>query len=228
MERFLSKEGYVVTVASNGDQGLALARSLKPAVITLDILMPGRDGWSVLSALKADKALADIPVILVTITDDQNMGFTLGASDFLSKPIEWDRLATILNKYRQGAAAQFALVVEDDPAARDMLQRNLERHGWEVAVAENGRVALERIAKRAPSVILLDLMMPEMDGFEFVRELRQRESGRHIPVIVITAKELTDEDRKRLNGHVVQILKKGKFNTEELLRELRGVLESIR
>jgi CheY-like chemotaxis protein len=163
-------------------------------------------------------------VVLVTITDDQTMGFALGASDFVAKPIDWTRLLRIIDKYRQPAATQLALVVEDDANTREMLQRNLVKHGWEVAEAINGLEALDRIAERRPSIILLDLMMPEMDGFAFLQALRQREDGKEIPVVVITAKELTGEDRQRLSGQVIRILQKGSFKTEDLLRELRTAL----
>lgn len=176
---------------------------------------------SVLNALKADPALAGIPVVLVTMTDDQNMGFTLGASEFVSKPIDWGRLISILNRYREGNGSGSVLVVEDDPGTADMLRRNLEKQGWTVTLAENGRVALQSLGERTPAVILLDLMMPEMDGFEFLRELRLLENGRGIPVIVITAKELSEDDHRRLNGQVIRILQKGTFRTEELLREIR-------
>jgi CheY-like chemotaxis protein len=222
MRRFLGKEGFSVAAAANGDDGLALARRLKPAVITLDILMPGRDGWSVLSALKADPELARIPVVLVSILDDQPMGFALGASDYVTKPINWERLIAILDQYRTAPGPQRVLVVEDDADTRRMLQRQLEKNGWEVSSAENGRAALECLARQSPAVILLDLMMPEMDGFEFMRELRRREH--RIPVIVITAKELTEEDHRQLNGQVIQILRKGNFTPDELLRELRAIL----
>jgi CheY-like chemotaxis protein len=148
----------------------------------------------------------------------------MGASDYLSKPIDWRRLLTVLDKFRSPVAPPLALVVEDDADTREMLRRNLEKNGWEVAQADNGLVALCRVLERAPSVILLDLMMPEMDGFEFVRELRQRDPGRNIPIVVITARHLTEEDDTQLNGQVIQILEKGSLRTEELLCELQRLL----
>jgi CheY-like chemotaxis protein len=222
MQRFISKEGFSVAVASTGDEGIELARALKPSVITLDIMMPGRDGWSVLNALKADPELRAMPVVLVTITDDQNMGFALGASDYVPKPIDWNRLLSIIDKHHSTNA--LALIVEDDANTREMLERNLRKHGWQTATAGNGIDALARVSERTPSVILLDLMMPEMDGFEFMQALRQRDDGRKIPVVVITARELTEEDCSRLNGQVIRILQKGAFRTEELLDELRLLL----
>jgi signal transduction histidine kinase/CheY-like chemotaxis protein/ligand-binding sensor domain-containing protein/protocatechuate 3,4-dioxygenase beta subunit len=224
MERFLTKEGLRIETASGGIAGLELARTLKPDVITLDVMMPGMDGWAVLSALKSDPELADIPVIMVTILDDKQMGFALGATDFMTKPIEWSRLGVLLNKYRKPTTPKLVLVVEDDSAARELLQRHLEKDGWEVVTAEHGRIALEKVAARTPGIILLDLMMPEMDGFEFVQEFRKRPSGHQVPIIVVTAKELTEEDRRRLNGYVSKVLAKGACSMAELLREIRAMV----
>ena len=224
VQRALKKEGFRVELACNGQQGLELARRLKPAAITLDVMMPGMDGWAVLSALKADRELADIPVVMLTIVDDKGIGFALGAADYLTKPIDWERLISVLKKYRKDGPPRQVLVVEDDPQTREMLRRALRKEGWDAAEAENGRVALERITAQVPSLILLDLMMPEMDGFEFMHELRQRPECRHVPVIVVTAKDITEKDRRRLNGHVIEILQKGAYGTEDLLQEIRRLL----
>ncbi|MBI3977725.1 MAG: response regulator, partial [Chloroflexi bacterium] len=222
--RFLGKEGYRVVTAAGGEEGLRIAGEIRPAAITLDVIMPNMDGWSVLAALKADAALADIPVIMLTIVDEKNRGYALGASDYLAKPIERDRLAAVLKRYRQAAGARPALVVEDDPSTREMLRRLLEREGWTVAEAANGRIGLDRVAEQRPELILLDLMMPEMDGFEFVAELRREPDRRSIPVVVVTAKDLTAEDRLRLNGYVEKIVEKGAYGREELLGEVRDLV----
>ncbi len=226
VQRSLTKEGFHVETAATGQQGLELARKMKPSAITLDVMMTGMDGWAVLSALKADPGTADIPVVMITIFDDKNMGFALGAADFLTKPIDWQRLTAILNRYRGGS--NLVLIVEDEPATREMWQRSLEKNGWKTTQAENGKVALQRLTETIPAIILLDLMMPEMDGFEFMHELRQRPDCRKIPVIVVTAKDLTEDDRRRLNGHVAQILRKGASSSSELLRELKLILESTK
>jgi signal transduction histidine kinase/DNA-binding response OmpR family regulator/ligand-binding sensor domain-containing protein len=227
VQRTLAKEGYRVQAAASGAEGLALARQLKPAAITLDVMMPGMDGWAVLSALKTDPLTADIPVIMTTIVDDKNLGFALGAADYFIKPIDWTRLLVVLGKHRQRAANSRVLIVEDDPQTREMLRRAAEKQGWQVVEAGNGRVGLERVAEAVPGVILLDLMMPEMDGFEFMEGLRRRPECRDIPVIVVTGKDLTEEDRRRLNGHVIQILQKGGHSTGELLEEIRKLLGSV-
>ena len=220
MQRFLHREGLRIATATSGEEGLRLARELRPAAITLDVMMPGMDGWAILTALKADPLLADIPVIMLTIVDDKNLGYALGAADYLTKPVEWDRLAVILQKYRCAHPPCTVLVVEDDADTRDMLQRMLTRENWAVIEATNGRVALERMAESQPELILLDLMMPEMDGFGFLETLRQQDAWRSIPVVVVTAMDLTPEDHQRLNGYVEQILQKGAYSREELLHEI--------
>src|SRR5439155_8882693 len=136
---------------------------LKPAAITLDVMMPGMDGWAVLTVLKADPVTAQIPVIMLTVVDDKSLGFALGAADYLIKPIEWDRLLAVLEKHRPHIVGSDLLLVEDDPDTREMLRRAAEKHGWHVVEAENGRVGLQRAAAQVPGMILLDLMMPEMD-----------------------------------------------------------------
>jgi signal transduction histidine kinase/CheY-like chemotaxis protein len=225
MARGLSKENFKVVTAPTGEEGLKVARELRPDVITLDVLMPGMDGWAVLRSLKSDPELCDIPVIMITMMDDKEMGHTLGAADFLPKPIDRDRLVGTLRKFRvtQGASV---LVVEDDPSIREMVRRSLQQEGWAVAEAENGKVALERIAEKKPDLILLDLMMPEMDGFEFVAVLRTNPDWAKIPVVVVTAKDLTPQDRERLDGHVKKIFQKGALSREELAREIRNVTRS--
>jgi CheY-like chemotaxis protein len=224
--RFLRREGFAVIPASSGEEGLRLARERRPDVITLDVVMPGMDGWTVLGQLHADPELAGIPVILLTMTDDRNLGYALGASEFLTKPVDWQRLGAALQRYAGEDASPLALVVDDDPTARDMLRRGLERAGWRVEEAENGRVGLEQVAAAAPRLVLLDLMMPEMDGFEFLDEFRRNAAWRSIPVLVITAKELTSEDRSRLNGGVARILQKGSLSREQLLDEVRGLVDA--
>ena len=183
--------------------------------------MPGMDGWAVLSALKADPELADIPVIMLTIVDDKNLGYALGASDYLTKPIDRERLVTVLEKYRRDLPV---LVVDDDVTVRQLLRRKLEPEGYTVVEAENGRAALERLRDVSPSVVLLDLMMPEMDGFEFVAEFRRHEPWRAIPIVVVTAKDLSREDTERLNGYVQRILQKGSHSREQLLAEVRELV----
>jgi CheY-like chemotaxis protein len=186
--------------------------------------MPGTDGWAVLTALKADPATADIPVIMLTIVDDRQIGFSLGAADYFTKPIDWTRLNNTLRRYRQATNHQTVLVVEDEAQTRDLLRRSLAKENWQVVEAENGKVALAKLNGLVPALILLDLMMPEMDGFEFMQELRKRPEYRSVPVVVITAKDLTEEDRRRLNGEVARILHKGTFSTDDLIANIVSLL----
>jgi PAS domain S-box-containing protein len=223
VQRHLARAGYRTHGAGGGVSGLQLARELKPAAITLDVMMPDMDGWAVLSALKADPELVDIPVIMATILDEKPLSLALGASDYITKPIDRNRLVALMRKYAASSDAHI-LIVEDDDPTREMMRRTLEKEGWTAVEAENGRVALERVNEKMPSVILLDLMMPEMDGFAFLSALRESDTGKLVPVIVVSALELTQEHRSRLNGGVQQILKKGSYSPEVLLEELRGAL----
>jgi signal transduction histidine kinase/DNA-binding response OmpR family regulator len=220
LRRSLEKAGFGVITASRGDEGLRLARERAPSAITLDVMMPGTDGWAVLSELKGDPQTAQIPVVMVTIMEDRNLAFSLGAADFLNKPIDRARLGTVLERFSSGDAPQAALVVEDDASSREILVKTLRRSGWSVSEAENGREALARLAERIPSLILLDLMMPVMDGFEFLQELRQRSEWREIPVVVVTAKSLTEEDRRLLDGCVANVIEKGAGDHRALVDEV--------
>jgi adenylate cyclase len=224
MERFLVKEGFPVVTAASGLDGLRRAREVRPAAITLDVLMPDLDGWTVLAALKGDPELADIPVIFVTILDEQTKGYSLGATDYLVKPVDRERLAQVLNRVWGGRPSPRLLLIEDDETTRTVIQRALEPHGWAITQAENGRIALARMAETRPDAILLDLLMPEMDGFEFLAELRRHATWRDTPVLVLTAKDLTDEDRRRLNGEVERVIEKGASGREELLQEVGRLL----
>jgi hypothetical protein len=226
LSRMLCKEGFSVVAASGGDEGLRLARELRPRAITLDALMPGMDGWTVLAKLKADKDLQEIPVIMISIEDRKEMGFALGAAEYLTKPIDAERLVTVLEKHRDGKSTGPVLVVEDDAATREIIRRTLEKAGYKVFEAENGRVGLQRMAQVKPKLIVLDLMMPEKDGFEFIEDLRKDESFRGITTIVVTAKDLTDEDRLRLNGYVQKVLQKGAFSLDRLAQEIGAVVRA--
>ncbi|MEK6243405.1 MAG: response regulator [Pseudomonadota bacterium] len=222
-ERFLTREGFSVVTAGGGHEGLRLARELHPAAITLDVIMPDLDGWTVLAAIKGDPELADIPVILMTIVDEKNRGYALGATDYMVKPVDRERLTGVLRNIC-GAVGRQALLVDDDDMTRRGMRLALEQDGWQVSEAENGRVALARLTETRPDIIVLDLMMPEMDGFEFLVEMRSRAEWRDIPVLVVTAKDLTVEERSRLNGEVERVLQKGATELDELLREIGRIL----
>jgi signal transduction histidine kinase/CheY-like chemotaxis protein len=230
LQRYLTAEGFRVVTVTTGTDVLRVAHEVRPQAITLDVMLPDRDGWSVLSALKADPDLADIPVVMLTIVDDRNLGSALGAADYLVKPLEREQLVRTLKKHCRSAAAGPALVAEDDPATREMLRRILEKDGWSVVEAATGREALACVERQRPSLILLDLMMPDMDGFEFLAELGQHPEWRSIPVVVVTAKDLTPEDRAYLNGSLLlsggvkQVVQKGRFSREDLLRQVHQLV----
>jgi signal transduction histidine kinase/DNA-binding response OmpR family regulator len=204
----LKGKGYRIVHAGNGDEALNLARKLRPDAITLDIIMPQTDGWAVLTALKGDAELRDIPVVIVTILQDRAIGLSLGAVDFLTKPVDRARLTALLHELlrREG----LILLVEDESNTRAMLRQAIERMDLEVAEAVNGRGALEWLAQnQPPALILLDIMMPEMDGFEFLDAFRKHPEWQDIPVIVLTAKELTAQERERLMGQTRKVIAKG-------------------
>ena len=223
MSRHLEREGFVVRTATGGREGLRLAHELHPAAITLDINMPDLDGWTVLAAIKGDPQLADIPVVLVTIEDNRSRGYSLGATDYMTKPIDRERLVGLLQGI-SSSTARTVLLVDDDEIMRESVRRVLEQEKWQVIEASNGRFALERLADANPDVIVLDLMMPEMDGFEFLVRMRQRAEWRDIPVLILTAKDLSAEDLKQLNGYVERVMQKNASELGELLRELGRVL----
>ena len=224
MKRSLTRAGFHVELAADGPTGLEQARRLRPSVITLDVMMPGMDGWAVLNELKADAALASIPVFMVTIVDEKRLGFALGAVEYVTKPVDWQHLDKLLHRYCDAGLDRPVMIVEDNPQTRELLQRNLAKAGWRTVEAENGRVALEKLASHSPAVVLLDLMMPEMDGFEFLAVLRQDERWHALPVIVVTAREINDQDRQRLNGQVTNILRKGTYRSDDLIEQIRALM----
>ncbi len=223
LSRFLTKEGFSVRVAEDGRSGLALAESLKPRVILLDVTMPRMDGWSVLRSLKDSPQLAAIPVVMCTIIDEQSLGFSLGASDYVLKPVNWKHLREVLARVQKDAAKGDVLIVEDDDDTRARVRGLLSKNGWTVTEAENGRAALEAVKKRVPSVVLLDLNMPEMDGFTFLRQFRTSPEWAAVPVIVMTARDLSVGERAELKGGGARIFEKGQVGMRELVAQLRAL-----
>lgn len=219
LEGVLSDEGYRVVSATGTSDGLRLARELHPDAITLDLDLPGLEGWSLLSTLKSDPDLGEVPIVVLVVAGD-HAAAPLGATDFLTKPVDRDRLAAVLRRYCVDQQAP-VLVVDDDPSTREMLRRMLEREGFPVAEAGDGRAGLERMAEHRPSLVLLDLLMPGLDGFGFLAELQTRPEWRAIPVVVVTAKDLSTEEQSMLSGRVAEVLFKGAYTRERLLAEVR-------
>jgi signal transduction histidine kinase/CheY-like chemotaxis protein len=224
IERNLTKDGFSVVTATSGEQGLRLAHDIQPAAITLDVMMPDMDGWSVLRALKADPVLRHIPVIMLTMMDDRSRGYSLGAVDYLTKPVDREQLRKTLSPYYRNDKPSAVMLVEDDLEIRDMMARTLEKDGWDVSEASNGQEALDLLAVKSPDLILLDLMMPVMDGFGFLAEMRVQPELQHIPVIVVTAKDLTPDDRQRLSGQVEKVLEKNSYTPEQLFERVRDAV----
>ncbi len=219
VERFLVRQGFAVRTAEDGSNGLELARALKPHTILLDVMMPRMDGWSVLSKLKADPATADIPVVMITFVNEPALGASLGAAELIPKPVDWERLRTVMDRFRGEGAI---LVVDDDADARARLRHVLERNGFTVAEAENGQAALNQVVREVPQLILLDLTMPVMDGFAFLHELRNRPGCSDVPVVVLTARDLSSEDRQRLSS-ADRVLAKGETSMKDLAGQLRAL-----
>jgi CheY-like chemotaxis protein len=222
--RYLEDEGFTVVTAATRVEALKRARELRPVAITLDVVMPDPDGWTVLSALKGDLELARIPVIMVTIVDEQQHALGLGATGYLTKPIQRSELLELLAPWRMDVRPTRILVIEDDADQRAIIRTALTLPKWEVIEAGNGQSALEKMRERPPDVVVLDLMMPEMDGFEFMARLHANPDWRDIPVFVVTALDLSEADRRRLNDGVETILRKGNFSTRDLVARIRAVL----
>lgn len=225
LARLLEAEGYAVLTAPTGARAMQLAELHKPDVITLDVMMPGMDGWAVLSRLKQRPEFADIPIVIVSLMPDADMGYALGAADVLAKPIEIDRLRSMLARFGPDAGADHVLVVDDDPGARDLLCRAVVKEGWDVQQATNGARALESIRASRPKLVLLDLMMPEMDGFELLEHLRGDPALASLPVIVVTAKELGVKERESLAERVGSIMQKGSYSRGDLVRHIRSLVD---
>ena len=222
----LIEAGYHVVGAASGDEGLRKARELKPFVITLDILMPHLDGWQVLHDLKADPATRDIPIIVLSVVDKKDLGYRLGAFDYILKP--FDRETILAALARITPPRLHLLVVDDDPQVVDLVRQLLEDEPHKVEAAMDGQEALEAISRQRPDVVLLDLLMPRMDGFGVIEHLQQDPGLRDIPVIVLTAKTLTQAEKMLLQERVLKVIEKAGLERNALIREIRSAVESYR
>lgn len=219
----LIQEGLEVKIAQTAEQALGLAQDYQPQVITLSMRMPDLTGWTTLLAFKTDPTFADLPIILLPFLGDKSLGFALGAVDYITQPIDSQNLVSLLQKYRprrEHPTTGHILLVEDDSATREMTRRILEKDGWVVSEASNGKEALHQVTQGQPHLILLDLMLPEMDGFQFLQQLRQVPGGLDIPIIVLTAKDLSLAERHHLMKYVEQIFQKGAYSSETLLQDV--------
>ena len=224
----LEHGGFRTEVARDGVEALRRARELRPVAITLDILLPGIDGWEVMTRLKEDEVTRNIPVVVVSIVDNPALGRALGATDYFVKPVDGKALLSRLDQYTFTAKVKReevrVLVVDDEPANLDLLEAQLKPAGFEVLRADGGQAGIDLARSRAPNLILLDLMMPGVTGFDVVEALRAEDATRSIPIMVLTAKMLTDDDKRALNGHVSGIFRRGSYAGPELVGWLRGIV----
>ena len=227
MKRQLIKESYKVVIAPNGKEGIRLARDLKPDIITLDILMPEMDGWSVLRTLKADPAVSDIPVIMASILDEKNKGFSLGAADFLSKPVQKEYLMKSIRTLIGNKENLKICLIEDDDSLRFTIREILEKQDVKIIEAENGKVGMSVLQNEEikPDLILLDLMMPVMNGFEFLQAIRETELST-IPILVLTGADLSEEEKKFLSGETLKILGKSDDTFSTIVKEVGNVIKA--
>ena len=223
LRKYLVPEGYSIAGALSGDEGLAMALTMKPALITLDIMMPKKDGWQVLRELKQNPETRDIPVLIHSIVDNRPLALSLGAVDVMTKPTDPRRLLSLVKKYYQ-SGDQFILLVDDNLdftlACKDLLKRD----GLEVKIASRGEEALKIIQDSIPSLILLDLVMPGMDGFGVVRELQTKDAWKKIPIVVLTGKSMTPEDHQKLDPYVADYLLKETFTTAAISNAIKRIL----
>jgi signal transduction histidine kinase/DNA-binding response OmpR family regulator len=229
LRTYLEADDYRVEVVADGQQAIQVARADPPFAITLDISLPKLDGWSVLNALKRDPATRNVPVIIISIVDNRDFAMVLGAIDYLVKPIDHERLQSVLRGLRSlgvdgRGSGELILVVDDDPALRDVLGTSLSEDGWRVATANDGQAALDAIAQERPAAMVLDLMMPNVDGFEVLRIVRQEPALRDLPIVIVTAKDLSDEDRQRLADCAEGVILKQAMRLEHLLQQVRDTL----
>ncbi|MDM8564505.1 response regulator [Candidatus Halobeggiatoa sp. HSG11] len=228
LKKHLNKVGYKLIFATTHQEGLRLANELEPTTIILDVMMEQGEGWNLLSTLKSEPKLSHIPIITLSLLEDRSIGYSVGTAEYLIKPLDYNKLEAVIGKYNTNIDVSApVMIVEDDIVTREMVAGTLEKHGWQVERAENGRIALELVKQKPPALILLDLMMPEMDGFEFIALLRQEPACASIPVIVLTAKDITVEDQQCLHDKVAKIFQKSAYTQKHLLAEIDRVLVDV-
>jgi signal transduction histidine kinase/DNA-binding response OmpR family regulator len=213
LQKYLENDGYGVRVARDGETGLAAAHALAPAAVLLDIVLPGIDGWEVLRQIKTDEVLRSVPVIIVTVADEQDVGLALGAVDYLVKPVRPEILRERLTRHAFMARVQAGpvrvLAIDDDPAALDMIEATLRPEGFEVIRADGGAAGLQAARDTRPDLVICDLIMPHVDGFGVVASLKADSLTRDVPILILTAHEVSPAEKLLLNGHIVGVVDKG-------------------
>lgn len=223
-ERYLGQDGYAVYCATDGASGINKINTIHPDIVLLDVMIPGMSGWQVLTYIKKQPALMHIPVVMLTMIDEKRTAFALGAADYLIKPVDRDDLTRTVNRCLRKQGHKSILIVDDDADARKLTRLILENEAFSVIEAENGHLGLMRVAEKIPACILLDIIMPGMNGFQFLDELVKKTEWRAIPVIALTAIDMDGDERIRLEGRVEQIIQKGAYSIDQILKEVRGVM----
>ncbi|HSK80025.1 MAG TPA: response regulator [Thermoanaerobaculia bacterium] len=226
----ISRADYRVCVAPAGSVGLKLAQELEPAAITLDVMMPGMDGWRVLQALKSERRTAEIPVVVCSIVDNRPLAYRLGASDYLIKPIDPERLMSSLHAISTGSPERdgYVLVLDDEHGIRELLIAALHKAGYDACAAASGETALRMILEKKPRIVLCDLTLPGgMSGYELIARLRSDPRTEDVPILVITGKDMTPEDRKFILGQITDVIRKGDLLMSDLESRLRETLEQL-
>jgi CheY-like chemotaxis protein len=219
----LEEEGYYVVGALGGEEGIKKAREFQPFAVILDILMSEKDGWDVLNELKADPGTRHIPIIVLSIVDNRELGFSLGAFDYLVKPFDKATILAALER-APGAKPNRVLIVDDEPSAVDLITQLLEEESYQIRGVHSGGEALRSLEEELPDVILLDLLMPGMDGFEVIQRIKEKPEWKNIPIVVITAKDLTQADIEFLRQRVDKIIRKSGLDREKLVGEVHQLL----
>ena len=222
--RYLEKEGYTVECAADGVEGINKINEVHPDIVLLDVMLPGMSGWQVLSYVKKQPALVHIPVIMLTMIDEKSTAYSLGATYYLSKPIDKDELSKVINRCVRKEGLDSVLVVDDNADARKLVRLILENEGFSVVEAENGYLGLMRVAERRPALILLDLVMPGMSGEQFLTELDKRENWREIPVIALTGVDMDDNAIIGIGKRVEKVIQKGAYSIDQVLTEVREIM----
>jgi DNA-binding response OmpR family regulator len=227
--RHLNRGGFRTEVASDGAEALSKARELTPAAITLDVLLPKLDGWTVLTHLGRDEATKGIPVLVVSVVDDPDLGLALGAIDYMVKPVDGKELLERIRRlqFRTDVVDRGVrlLVVDDEEANRYWLKTVLEPAGYDVIAARDGREALELVASKKPDLVLLDLVMPEMSGFDVVDAMTAQDADGMVPIVIITSKDLTEAEKQMLNGRVAATLGRASIGASDLLMLLDQITQ---
>jgi DNA-binding response OmpR family regulator len=224
VERYLEKDGYVVTSVENGEAAIRALEETLPDVILLDVMLSGISGWQVLRYVKSHAKYIHVPVIMTSMLDEKKNAYALGAADYLIKPVEREDLIRVVNYCVRKEGIKNILVVDDDADARRLIRMILENDGYNVIEAENGELGLIRMAETNPVLIIVDMLMPGMDGYQFLNEMQKSRVSCSIPVLVITALDQNDLNSYELGARVQGVIQKGAYSIDNILKEVRAII----